>query len=82
MARGVKKMLGWPDFLYEKGIAHGDPDIREDAVFFRFREECYVVPTVQACEIWDCRGSNIYAKRSDIRKLVKKGLAERWQKKE
>ena len=68
--------------VYDKGIATGEPDVREDAIVFRWWEEVYIVPTNVAQEIWDARGHFIYAKRSALRKMVKTKKAERWYPKE
>ena len=70
----------WHPFehMYKKGFAVGETDIREDAIFFRWWDECYVVPTLQACKIWTWAGPNIFAKRSAVRKLVKEGNAVRF----
>ena len=73
------KLLPFPEMCYAKGVAVGESDIRLDAVFFRFREEMYIVPTIAACRIWDHRGGTwIYAPIAKIRKLEKRGLAKRY----
>ena len=75
----MKKILPFPELHYAKGDAVGESDIRLDAVFFRFKDEMFIVPTLYACKIWDKRGGTwIFAKISKIRKLEKMGMAKRY----
>lgn len=60
--------------LYEKGLAIGQPDIREDAIVFRFKNNLFVVPTEEALEfaIFNDSGFRYEAKIKKLRAWAEK----------
>ena len=54
--------------LYKKGIAVGSPDIKTDTVTFRFKDELFEIPTIDAHPLSEWNG---YFVEADIKKLRK-----------
>lgn len=67
-------MNNWPpqnEELYRQGVAVGQSNIRNDAITFRWRDEVYEFPTIEALRVAKYNNYFYVAKVKALRKLYK-----------